>query len=381
MIKVEEAQDRPKQERRRLSLPVKSFLVTLAALWLVGVISLWVAPVHHPHWVPPVAGVLSAFARWDSSWYYRIAAMGYWRWIGFAFFPLYPLLTRGLTDLSGLPLVPAGLLIGWAADLAALVLLARLWLEEAGPRTMRRALWLLLAFPTAFFLVAMYSESLYLLLSVATFLLARRGRFAWAAVMIGLAGLTRANGILLLLPYLAFAWDASRRRIDRAFLRRAALGLIGLAGLGIYVLYSWRLTGNPLQFLAAQQAWYRHFTGGSFSLAYALIHLGYGQGLQTGILDFLAPLVFLAALAFDRGSLSLGDKLYVLFGVLSALVYPSIPDGSVLMSAARLVMPYFPVYRVAAERLTERQWRWTVGVMAIAQIGLFVGFAHWAFVG
>jgi len=371
----------PSRWRDRLPLALRGFLFTLIPLWIIGLAGLWVMPLRSHHWLPPVSRWLRLFARWDSAWYYRIAVIGYWRRAAYAFSPLYPLLMRGLHAVSGMPYVLGGELLGWAADLLALWLLVRLWREEAGEAVARRALWLLLAYPAAFFLVAMYPESLYLLLSVLTYLLLRRGRYLWAAVAMALAALSRANGILLILPYLAFAWEASGRRIDRRFLGRAALALIGVAGLGLYLGYSWATSGNPLQFLAQQATWHRHFTGGGFALAYALIHIFYGQGLPLSITDLLAPLAFLGVIAFDRGRLSLGDKLYVFFGVLSILVDPSIPNGFVLMSATRLVMPYFPVYRAAAERLSERQWRVAVGVMAFLQIWFWFTYTHWWFSG
>ena len=364
-----------------MPLALKGFIFTLIPLWVIGVVGLWLVPAGPSHWTPHIAHWLAPFARWDSAWYYRIAAHGYFRTAAYAFSPLYPLLMRGLHALSGAPYVLAGELIAWGADLLALFLLVKLWREEAGDLVTRRALGLMLAYPAAFFLVAMYPESLYLLLSVVTYLLLRRGRYGWAAVAMAAAALSRANGILLILPYLAFAWEDSGRRFDRPFWRRAALSLIGVAGLGLYLGYSWIYSGNPLQFLAQQATWHRHFTGGSFALAFALMHIFSGQGLPLAITDFIAPLVFLGVIAFDRGRLSLGDKLYVFFGVLSILVDPSIPNGFVLMSATRLVMPYFPVYRVVAERLSERTWRVAMGVMAFLQLWFWFTYAHWWFSG
>lgn len=371
----------PSRWQHRLPLALRGFLFTLIPIWLIGLVGLWLVPMPTGHWAPPAPQWLGLFARWDAAWYYRIATLGYWRKAAYAFSPLYPLLMRGLHVVSGTPYVLGGALIGWAADLLALVLLVRLWREQAGEAAAGRALWLLLAYPASFFLLAMYPESLYLLLSVVTYLFLRRGRYLWAAVAMALAALSRANGILLMLPYLAFAWEDSGRRLDRRFAGRAALSLIGVAGLGLYLGFSWLQSGDPLQFLAQQATWHRHFTGGAFALAYALVHLFYGQGLPLTITDFFAPLAFLGVIALDRGRLSLGDKLYVFFGVLSVLLDPSIPNGFVLMSATRLVMPYFPVYLAAAELLSERQWRFSLGVMAFLQVWFWFTYTHWWFSG
>ncbi len=366
--------------RAHARFAVRGWLVTLLAIWLIGVIGLLLVPTHG-HWVPNAYWLIAPFARWDSAWYYRIAAFGYFRPAAFVFFPLFPLVMAGLHAVTGLTNVTAGIFASWAADLGALLLLARLWREEAGEHLMRRAMVLLLAYPAAFFLVAMYAESIYLLLSVAAYLLMRRGSYGWAAVLIAFAAVERANGILLLLPLLAYSWEASRRRFDRAFWLRALWSLLPIAALGAYLAFSYVKVGNPLEFLFQQATWHRHYTGGGFAIGYALIHLFYGQGLPLAILDLVMPLVFLIGMAFDRGSLSLADKLYIFFGVLSTVVDPSIPNGFVLMSATRLVMPYFPIYLSFAQRLKESQWRWAVGVMAVLQVWLWLSYTHWMFAG
>ncbi len=356
------------------------FAVSLLVILVIGIIGVRVAPVHG-HWTPPVWWPLSPFARWDSAWYYRIAVYGYFRPAAYVFFPLYPLVVHTLHAVTRLPFVTAGIVSSWAADLAAIVLLARLWREQAGEVLMRRALVLLLAYPSAFFLVTMYAESLYLLLSVGAYLLLRKGRWGFAAALIALASVERANGILLVLPLLAFAWESSARRMDALFWRRALWCLLPVAALGTYLAFSYVKVGNPLEFVAQQATWYRHFTGGGFALGYGLIHAFYNQGLPLSAVDLGMPIVFLLALAFDRGILSLGDKLYVFFGVLSTLVDPSIPNGFVLMSATRLIMPYFPVFLTFAARLRENQWRWAIGLSGAFQVFLWISYAHWFFAG
>ena len=62
------------------------------------------------------------------------------------------------------------------------------------------ALLLVAFFPAALFFSAVYSESLFLLLSVGAVLAARQGRWAWAGALAALAALTRNSGVLLLVP-------------------------------------------------------------------------------------------------------------------------------------------------------------------------------------
>jgi len=70
----------------------------------------------------------------------------------------------------------------------------------------------LIAFcPTAFFFSAVYTEGLYLLLSVGCILLARRGRWLWAGVLGGLAAASRNSGVVLLVPFLLLFLYGPRR--------------------------------------------------------------------------------------------------------------------------------------------------------------------------
>ncbi|HEX4563857.1 MAG TPA: mannosyltransferase family protein, partial [Solirubrobacteraceae bacterium] len=158
-------------------------------------------------------------ARWDSSWYLVIAHFGYRPDLGHftearaAFFPLYPLGIRAFSSV-GVPAVLGGVLVSLAALAFALYGIHRLTTLELA-RARRRPLSrerahdvarlavILTAFgPMAFFLSAVYSEALYLALSIGVFYAARRGRFAIACVLGALAAATRSAGLLLVLPVL-----------------------------------------------------------------------------------------------------------------------------------------------------------------------------------
>ena len=104
-------------------------------------------------------------------------------------------------------------------------------------REQRAAVLYLAMFPTALFLQAVYSESLYLLLVLAAFPAAERGRFALAGGLSGLAILTRVAGVALLPALAVLAWRARDR--PRAFLgaravdarcRRLSAGAVAAGG-------------------------------------------------------------------------------------------------------------------------------------------------------
>src|SRR5205807_8304264 len=115
-----------------------------------------------------------------------------------AFPPLYPAALWLLGHVLGGQYVLAGIAISLAAALGSFVLLHRLAETRLGADGARRAVLYLAVFPMSLFLQAVYSESLFLLLALAAFVLAERGRHLEAGVAAGLAILTRAIGIALL---------------------------------------------------------------------------------------------------------------------------------------------------------------------------------------
>ena len=153
---------------------------------------------------PPRPGALGqGLFAWDGAFYRAIAEHGY-RAVGqgsLRFFPLVPLLSRGLGWIM-LDHTAAALIV--VANVSALLfgaLLHRLALRETGdPATARRAAWFGALFPAAFVLVMGYSEATAMMLGVVVFLGLRSNRFWWAAVAGFLAGLCRPVGVLLVLP-------------------------------------------------------------------------------------------------------------------------------------------------------------------------------------
>src|SRR5262249_44707727 len=147
---------------------------------------------------------LAAYEPWtgyDARWYAGIATAGYRLLPQAAFFPLYPLLEHLTAPMTLGHTLLAGMLISNAAGLAALLLLRQLVEEDVSARAARHTLLILAFFPTTFYLVMAYTESLFLALSLGAFLALRRSRWLLAGCLITLATLTRLTGILLLLPF------------------------------------------------------------------------------------------------------------------------------------------------------------------------------------
>jgi hypothetical protein len=202
-------------------------------------------------------GALDTWNRWDAAWYLPIADSGYLPdWHRTAFFPVYPLLVRGLKNVTSLTTFHAAIAVSVIACLAALILVHRLAADLLDADHGRRAAFYLLAFPTGLYLVAAYNESLFIALAVGALYCMRRGLWWWAGLLCGLAGATRLTGVLL---GLAFVYEYLRQRewsIWRIRWDALAVALVP-AGAGLYALYLQSAFGNATAFLDAQAYWFR----------------------------------------------------------------------------------------------------------------------------
>ncbi len=145
--------------------------------------------------------LLGVWQREDALWYQKIATVGYSTSdMTQEFFPLFPMLMRGLWLATGIHPVAAGIVISELSLLAALFLLHRLLLPGFGSGVADRSLVYISLFPSAFFLHAPFTESLMLMVTVLGFFLVSRGCWVEAAAVGYLAGLTRPQGMLLGLP-------------------------------------------------------------------------------------------------------------------------------------------------------------------------------------
>jgi Mannosyltransferase (PIG-V) len=150
-----------------------------ALIWLGAMFAFyWFEPNRNPRagrWDSPLIHDLGSFtdvwARWDSVFFVRIAEHGYDK-ASAAFYPLYPTIVAVVGRAFFGHYVLAGIVVSLAACLGAFALLYQLAEERLGPDGAWRTVLYLAIFPTALFLQAVYSESLYLLLVLAAFLAA-----------------------------------------------------------------------------------------------------------------------------------------------------------------------------------------------------------------
>src|SRR5947209_3914400 len=308
---------------------------------------------------------LLAWYHWDDAAYVHIAYQGYIHTPDVAFFPLWPLLIHfgGLLLGGQIPLsyYLAGILLSNICFYFALTLLYWLLCEYFEPSLAKRALFYLAFYPYALFFFAGYTESLFVLLCVAFFLLLQRGKSLdwWFAGGIGcLAALTRSTGILLCIPFLIMYarrfWLPAVRNQYGWFQRVSALAPIVLipAAVLAYLIYLSYTKGNPF-IISTEEAtvWNRHFVW-IWTTLHKMQKFFFASPAFS--LDFAKNLLDLAFTTFPIVALIVGWKRlplhYCLFALAAIIFSISFPLGSVnpLASQPRYMMSIFPLIVVFA---------------------------------
>jgi len=135
--------------------------------------------------------------QWDTVSYFNIAMNGYNHEATIASMPLYPLLIHILAPALGGNYLLSALLISTTLSFIFLILLFELLSELYPKEIVLQALLAFVTFPTFFFLLAGYTESLFLTLVLAFWILARKRDWWAAGVFAGLATAARMQGLIL----------------------------------------------------------------------------------------------------------------------------------------------------------------------------------------
>lgn len=337
----------------------------------------------------PAEPILAVWDRWDAPHFREIAQLGYGPPADPArivLLPLFPaLMAAGTLVVS--PLL-AGSLISFGATLVAtagLYVLAR-W--DGGDRAMgRTAVLALVLFPTAFALVAPYSEGLFLAAATWAFVRARRRDWLGAGVLAALAGATRLQGVFLLVALGVEYLAALRRESDPARRRPPAVArdlgalAIGAAGPATYLAINWLTFGNPLQFLTTQAEVFQVRTTVPWealrNLVASVTSAPLGEFWAT---VYLAPLAALVVLALATGWSLVGRGSRPGYAAYAALHLVSFSTLTWPISVPRYILTVFPI-ALAVARLPA----WLAGpLLALSTLLLGVSttlfvIGHWAF--
>jgi hypothetical protein len=323
---------------------------------------------------------LEVWQRWDTPQYQAIAERGYAAFDTALFTPpLFPLLMGRTAFLFGGDTLASGLFVAGFSFLTCLVsiyLIGRYELEDEGG-AFRSALYLAI-FPTAFFLSAAYSESLFLAGAMLSLYSVRRHHWVSAGLWGALAAMTRITGPFLVVPLVFAAWQAWQNNGEwRAWFAPLITGLGSL----IFPVYVWfGLHQSPLTILAASTTRGGRLTFPGLNMIESATRILHGQLVEENVLELFFTVFFIILTIYVWKKL---PRLYGVYSVTLMLLFVSrFGNPQPLVSMARYVLEIFPVFLLLAV-WGSKAWinRLILYLSVLGLLFLSAQFAIWGWVG
>jgi hypothetical protein len=384
MKAVDVVDRRPATSRPGIRYPLALFLVVGSVLWAANIAGYArFDPVPEAPSVP--RDVVGGWLYLDSVWYIEIAEHGYTDATiaqfhagleaSVAFFPSYPLTVRAVATITQIDVAYAALLTTALCGLGFVVLFYRWCSARYPPGVVRLATAMLVLYPYSWFLFGTgYGDALFLLVTIAAFMMVERDRYLLAGLFGIIATAARPVGPAVAVALLALVLERSgtirrvradpadgetssrrwRWRVDRERLQPGQLVvLVSIFGFLAWCAFLWARAGDPLAFLTVQEApgweqpagpatwfkfsFFRQVAEGSHHVVYLVC-----QAIAAG--------TFLAFIPRVASRLGWAYALYTLLVIGIPLV-----GSADFQGIGRYMLAAFPVLIVAADWLYERR--------------------------
>jgi len=287
-----------------------------------------------------------------------LATDGYAFGLTQAFFPGYFMLMR-LVDLLFQNLLISGLIISHVSFVLMLAVFYKLLRLDYSKAISQRALLFIAFFPTSFYFLSLYTESLFLLMLLSIFYLVRSGRLKRAGFLgIGLT-LSRIVGIFII-PSLMIELKNKETKIK---LKEFIWLLLPALGLLAYMIYLWLKFKDPFLFAHVQS----EFGAGRETTKLVLIYQVIWRYVKMIVtVDKSNPIYFSVWLEMLSSLYGLGLLIwgyirkirpsYLLFSLLAFLL-PTLTGT--FSSMPRYVLVLFPVF-ITLALIENRYWRYLI---------------------
>lgn len=318
---------------------------------------------------------LDALTDWDVGWFQSIVQVWYGPrdlpvfdkgvWTSWPFFPLHPLLARGVSAL-GVSDRAALVIVNNLAFLAALWGLHRLASRHLGPRGATTAVWAMALFPGSVTSVMGYSGGLFAAGAIWAFVLLEERRAVAAGLALGVAAAARPNGFLLLAVLAAMAFLEARRRREAWWRDVAAVSVPTVAFMVGWSAWCWAVTGDPIVYFSAKAAWEE---------------VSLGQFLRHPLAGNSTVHVFLGVIAVGLLALQFRRIPWLWHALVALMIAPPLVLG--VTGIGRYAAESFPVF-IAAGALVERLPKWmrpayfVASALGLALFGMMVN--RWRYV-
>lgn len=312
---------------------------------------------------------LGSLANWDGGHFLGIAEKGYSEKFQYAFFPLYPLAIKLVSQITQNYLL-AAVLISLASAFFGLQLLYRLVAEDFEKKIAQNSVLALMFFPTSFFFLTVYSEGLFFFLTIVAFYLLKKNNLFWAVVAAALVSATRLVGLAVAAGIIIDVLTRQGLNRKNWYVLLAPLGFIA------YSVFLYQQTGDPFYFLVAENHWQRTLaipgvgfwetlkdiinnglTGPDFSIVVDLFFAVFGLGFAVRAFRFLPPS-------------------YAVYSLLSVAIPLFTPT---LSSMPRFLLPVFPIFILMA--MLKNQFIYLflqiISIMLLAVFSIFFITGYW----
>ncbi|MBP6996237.1 MAG: hypothetical protein KBB39_08890 [Phycicoccus sp.] len=301
---------------------------------------------------------IDRFSYWDSYHLIRIAESGYFEpgraCCDQAWFPGHPLVLRMLGPVFDGHTALAGIAVTLAAGSVAAWALWKVLRRDHPTWVAGRGVWLLIAAPYGVFLVAVYTEAVWLAGALLAWLAASRGRWWWAGLAACVTTATRVNGLFLLAGLVVLYAVSLRRAHTRPGWEVGALAL-PLVPPAAYVVWLQGQTGSWDAWREAQAlGWQRHTMTPWGSMTH---QIGEIAAAHSGALALTRSLDLLVVIG------GIGVVLVLLWRREWAELAFLVPSVGVILttstydSAGRYALTWFPVYLTLARESVHRRGR------------------------
>lgn len=274
-----------------------------------------------------------------------------------AFFPAYPLLAWPMVKLLGLSPALAGFVLSNLLIIVAATISRPLFSKP-------ESYWLFVATlmvgPFSVLFSSLYTESLFVLLTILTVRSLRRGAYLAAGGWIALLSATRITGVLMVFGLLAQVaadhhssggkWRTLPNRIF-ADANLLLAFLVAPLGLFAYMAFLYGLTGDPLAFSHIQRSW-----GRGFDLPFAAVLDAFANGWRLDYFGLLRQSWAMAAMIGLGLSAALAWRGRYAEAVFCALcIIASLSSG--IGSMVRFVAGLAPLGMILCELLAVKHWK------------------------
>jgi len=303
---------------------------------------------------------LTPWLRWDTVHYIGIAEFGYGgQELLSVWPPLYPFLLKAFSIIFQPPIL-AAIIVSNLFFITAIILFLKLVSETFDENIAKKSIYCLLLFPASFFLIAPYTESLFLTLSIAVFYLSRKKEWLFAGLLSAFAALTRVQGVLLVLPIFIEGMQVYfSKRDKKQLLQFLPATLLAPFAYGLFSLYVRFGLQNPLPWVSLRAHWGQYFAWPWEGFVGTITAL-FGRKIEYNVtLDFVKVLSVISIIVSLFFLVKISKKLPLSIITFSwvnfFLVISKVDNQNILISTMRYLLVIFPIF-IGQALSIDKKW-------------------------